>query len=198
VGFESGRFNSAAAATFVSTLALFVGMLGASSNLRVFTILALLGSSWLAFEVGYYDTSLLRYSTGTPGKAIACLVVLFVCRKHRRDILSPQAQTASTKRGNTMATMTAPVTDTKRIPGGSFLITDPTAADCFLFPKTSPKSSGKLPRPQRTSPSTRSWPASDQIEAKDFAVTKRLLKEAAGLGLTAIDIPRGVRRPRDG
>jgi hypothetical protein len=77
-GFESVRFNSAAAATFVSTLALFVGMLGASSNLRVFTILALLGSSWLAFEVGYYDTSLLRYSTGTPGKAIACLVVLFV------------------------------------------------------------------------------------------------------------------------
>ena len=33
-----------------------------------------------------------------------------------------------------MATMTAPVTDTKRIPGGSFLITDPTAADCF-FPE---------------------------------------------------------------
>ena len=33
-----------------------------------------------------------------------------------------------------MATMTAPVADTKRIPGGSFLITDPAAADCF-FPE---------------------------------------------------------------
>ena len=33
-----------------------------------------------------------------------------------------------------MATMTAPVTDTKRIPGGSFLITDPAPADCF-FPE---------------------------------------------------------------
>jgi hypothetical protein len=76
-GFESVRFNSAAAATAVSTLALFVGMLGASSNLRVFAILTLLGSAWLAFEVGYYDTSLLIYSTGTPWKAIACLVVLF-------------------------------------------------------------------------------------------------------------------------
>jgi alkylation response protein AidB-like acyl-CoA dehydrogenase len=32
-------------------------------------------------------------------------------------------------------------------------------------------------------------PASDQIDAKDFSVTRRLLKEAADLGLTAIDIP---------
>ena len=77
-GFESARFNSAASATFVSTLALFVGMLGASSNLRVFAILTLLGSAWLALEVGHYDTSLLLYSSGTPRKAIVCLVVLFV------------------------------------------------------------------------------------------------------------------------
>jgi hypothetical protein len=33
-----------------------------------------------------------------------------------------------------MATMTAPVTEQKHIPGGSFLITDPTPADCF-FPE---------------------------------------------------------------
>ena len=32
-------------------------------------------------------------------------------------------------------------------------------------------------------------PASDQIEAKDFSVTRRLIKEAADLGLTSVDIP---------
>ena len=32
-------------------------------------------------------------------------------------------------------------------------------------------------------------PVSDQIEAKDFSVTRRLIKEAADLGLTSVDIP---------
>ena len=32
-------------------------------------------------------------------------------------------------------------------------------------------------------------PVSDQIEAKDFSVTRRLIKEASELGLTSVDIP---------
>src|ERR1019366_8537724 len=32
-------------------------------------------------------------------------------------------------------------------------------------------------------------PVSDAIEAKDFAVTRRLLREASDLGLTSVDVP---------
>src|SRR5258705_10987197 len=87
-----------------------------------------------------------------------------------------------------MATMTAPVTDTKRTPGGSFLITDPTPADCF-FPEDFTEEQRQIAETTANFAINEIMPASDQIEAKDFAVTKRLLKEAAELGLTAIDIP---------
>jgi alkylation response protein AidB-like acyl-CoA dehydrogenase len=87
-----------------------------------------------------------------------------------------------------MATMTAPITDTKHIPGGSFLITDPTAADCF-FPEDFTEEQRQIAETTANFAVNEIMPASDQIEAKDFAVTKRLLKEAADLGLTAIDIP---------
>ena len=87
-----------------------------------------------------------------------------------------------------MATMTAPIADTKRIPGGSFLITDPAAADCF-FPEDFTDEQKQIAETTANFAINEIMPASDQIEAKDFAVTKRLLKEAADLGLTAIDIP---------
>ncbi len=87
-----------------------------------------------------------------------------------------------------MATMTAPVTDTKHIPGGSFLITDPTAADCF-FPEDFTDEQKQIAETTANFAINEIVPASDKIEAKDFAVTKRLLQEAAELGLTAIDIP---------
>jgi butyryl-CoA dehydrogenase len=87
-----------------------------------------------------------------------------------------------------MATMTAPIADTKRIPGGSFLITDPIAADCF-FPEDFTEEQRQIAETTANFAVNEIMPASDQIEAKDFAVTKRLLKEAAELGLTAIDIP---------
>jgi alkylation response protein AidB-like acyl-CoA dehydrogenase len=87
-----------------------------------------------------------------------------------------------------MATMTAPITDTKHIPGGSFLITDPTAADCF-FPEDFTEEQRQIAETTANFAVNEIMPASDQIEAKDFAVTRRLLKEAADLGLTAIDIP---------
>src|SRR5882757_3725062 len=87
-----------------------------------------------------------------------------------------------------MATMTAPIADTKRIPGGSFLITDPTAADCF-FPEDFTDEHKQIAETTANFAVNEIMPASDQIEAKDFSVTKRLLKEAADLGLAAIDIP---------
>jgi alkylation response protein AidB-like acyl-CoA dehydrogenase len=87
-----------------------------------------------------------------------------------------------------MATMTAPVTDTKRIPGGSFLITDPTPADCF-FPEDFTDEHKQIAETTANFAVNEIMPASDKIEAKDFSVTRRLLKEAADLGLTAIDIP---------
>ncbi len=87
-----------------------------------------------------------------------------------------------------MATMTAPITDTKRIPGGSFLITDPPPADCF-FPEDFTDEHKQIAETTANFAINEIMPASDQIEAKDFAVTTRLLKEAANLGLTAIDIP---------
>jgi alkylation response protein AidB-like acyl-CoA dehydrogenase len=87
-----------------------------------------------------------------------------------------------------MATMTAPITDTKHIPGGSFLITDPTAADCFS-PEDFTDEHRQIAETTANFATNEIMPVSDQIEAKDFSVTRRLLKEAADLGLTAIDIP---------
>jgi alkylation response protein AidB-like acyl-CoA dehydrogenase len=88
-----------------------------------------------------------------------------------------------------MATMTTPIpTDTKHIPGGSFLITDATPADCF-FPEDFTDEHKQIAETTANFAINEIMPASDKIEAKDFSVTRRLLKEAADLGLTAIDIP---------
>src|SRR3981081_3000233 len=88
-----------------------------------------------------------------------------------------------------MATMTTPTpTDTKHIPGGSFLITDPTPVDCF-FPEDFTDEHKQIAETTANFAVNEIMPASDKIEAKDFSVTRRLLKEAADLGLTAIDIP---------
>src|ERR1700679_1979639 len=88
-----------------------------------------------------------------------------------------------------MATMTTPTpTDTKRIPGGSFLIADPTPADCF-FPEDFTDEHKQIAETTANFAINEIMPASDQIEAKDFSVTRRLLKEAEELGLTAVDIP---------
>src|ERR1700752_3714763 len=83
---------------------------------------------------------------------------------------------------------TPTTTDRKPLPGGSFLITDPTPADCF-FPENFTDEQKQIDETTANFATNEIVPASDKIEAKDFAVTKRLLKEAADLGLTAIDIP---------
>jgi alkylation response protein AidB-like acyl-CoA dehydrogenase len=88
-----------------------------------------------------------------------------------------------------MATMTTPEpTTATRIAGGSFLISDPTPADCF-FPEDFTDEHKQIAETTANFAVNEIMPASDSIEAKDFSVTKRLLKEAAELGLTAIDIP---------
>jgi alkylation response protein AidB-like acyl-CoA dehydrogenase len=92
-----------------------------------------------------------------------------------------------------MATMTTPTPSSaesaaKRTPGGSFLITDATAVDCF-FPEDFTDEHKQIAETTANFAINEIMPASDQIEAKDFSVTRRLLKEAAELGLTAVDIP---------
>ena len=79
-------------------------------------------------------------------------------------------------------------TDRKIIPGGSFLISDPTPSDC-LFPEDFTEEQRQIAQTTTEFATNEIVPASDQIEAKDFSVIRRLLKEAADLGLTSVDIP---------
>ena len=87
-----------------------------------------------------------------------------------------------------MATMTASLTPAKRIPGGAFLITDATPADCF-FPEDFTDEHRQIAQTTFDFAMNEVFPASDAIEAKDFAVTRDLLRKASDLGLTAVDIP---------
>ena len=87
-----------------------------------------------------------------------------------------------------MATLTTPAPTSTRIPGGGFLITNPTPADCF-FPEDFTEEHRQIAQTTADFATNEILPVSDQIEAKDFAVTRRLIKEAADLGLTSVDIP---------
>jgi butyryl-CoA dehydrogenase len=87
-----------------------------------------------------------------------------------------------------MATLTAPLTTAKRIPGGAFLITDATPASCF-FPEDFTDEHRQIAQTTADFATNEVVPLHDVIEAKDFAVTRRLLREASELGLTSVDIP---------
>jgi alkylation response protein AidB-like acyl-CoA dehydrogenase len=88
-----------------------------------------------------------------------------------------------------MATMTVPTSaDKKIVPGGSFLISNPTAADCF-FPEDFTEEHRQIAQTTAEFALNEIVSVSDQIEAKDFSVTRRLIKEASELGLTSVDIP---------
>jgi butyryl-CoA dehydrogenase len=87
-----------------------------------------------------------------------------------------------------MATLTEPLTPAIRIPGGAFLISDATPADCF-FPEDFTEEHRQIAQTTLEFATNEVAPASDAIEAKDFAVTRRLLQEASDLGLTSVDIP---------
>jgi alkylation response protein AidB-like acyl-CoA dehydrogenase len=89
-----------------------------------------------------------------------------------------------------MATTTAAPTSTgkKVFPGGSFLISDSTPQDCF-FPEDFSEEQRQIAQTTADFATNEIVPVSDQIEAKDFSVIRRLLKEASELGLTSVDIP---------
>src|SRR5580698_6007460 len=88
-----------------------------------------------------------------------------------------------------MATMTTvPTPTTKRVPGGSFLIDDINAADCF-FPEDFTEEHRQIAQTTADFAMNEIVPVSEQIEAKDFSLTRRLIKEASELGLTSVDIP---------
>ena len=87
-----------------------------------------------------------------------------------------------------MATMTIPAPSKTLTPGGAFLITAATPADCF-FPEDFTDEHKQIAQTTAEFAVNEILPQSDAIEAKDFSVTRRLIKEAAELGLTAIDIP---------
>ncbi|HEX3571344.1 MAG TPA: acyl-CoA dehydrogenase family protein [Acidobacteriaceae bacterium] len=86
-----------------------------------------------------------------------------------------------------MGTITAPV-KTKAVPGGGFLIADAASDDCF-FPEDFTDEHKQIAATTADFADKEIVPASDAIEAKDFTTTRRLLKEAAELGLTSVDIP---------
>ena len=87
-----------------------------------------------------------------------------------------------------MATMTASLTPTKRIPGGSFLISDATAADCF-FPEDFTEEHRQIAQTTLDFAMNEVVPVGEALEAKDFVVTRRLIREASELGLCSVDIP---------
>ncbi len=87
-----------------------------------------------------------------------------------------------------MATLAATLMNKKIIPGGSFLISDSTPQDCF-FPEDFSEEQRQIAQTTAEFAANEIVPVSDQIEAKDFSVIRRLLKEASELGLTSVDIP---------
>ena len=87
-----------------------------------------------------------------------------------------------------MATLAPVHTDRKIIPGGGFLISNPSPADCF-FPEDFTEEQRQVAQTTTEFATNEIVPVSDQIEAKDFAVTRRLIKQASDLGLTSVDIP---------
>ena len=71
---------------------------------------------------------------------------------------------------------------------GSFLISDAAPEDCF-FPEDFTEEHRQIAQTTADFAINEVMPASDAIEAKDFAVTRRLIREASDLGLASVDIP---------
>ncbi len=84
-------------------------------------------------------------------------------------------------------TTSSPV-ERKIITGGSFLILDAAPADCF-FPEDFTDEHRQIAQTTSDFAINEVMPQSDTIEVKDFAVTRRLMKEAGDLGLLAVDVP---------
>ncbi|HKO14476.1 MAG TPA: acyl-CoA dehydrogenase family protein, partial [Acidobacteriaceae bacterium] len=83
-----------------------------------------------------------------------------------------------------MATATTP----NVIPGGSFLISNATPDDIFTLEDLSDEQQ-EIARTTAEFAEKSILPRAAEIEAKDFSVTRELLREAGSLGLMAVDIP---------
>jgi alkylation response protein AidB-like acyl-CoA dehydrogenase len=85
-----------------------------------------------------------------------------------------------------MATIASPIA--KSIAGGSFLIEDRTPAEVFT-PEDFSEEQRQIAETASQFALNEVLPAADQIEAKNFEVTRGLLRKAGDLGLMAVDIP---------
>ncbi len=86
-----------------------------------------------------------------------------------------------------MATLTAPAASTL-IPGGAFLITNPTPDQSFS-PEDFTEEHRQIAQTTNDFAAREVLPRLASIESKDFTVIRDLFKKAADLGLTAVDIP---------
>jgi butyryl-CoA dehydrogenase len=87
-----------------------------------------------------------------------------------------------------MATLASATVSKKLIPGGSFLVSNPAPSDC-LFSEDFTEEQRQIAQTTAEFAANEIVPVSDAIEAKDFSVTRRLIKQASELGLTSVDIP---------
>jgi butyryl-CoA dehydrogenase len=84
---------------------------------------------------------------------------------------------------STVATFTA-----KRATGGSFLIEDLRPEDVFT-PEDLSEEQQQIAQTTSAFAEERILPASDQIEAKNFDVSRSLMRQAGELGLFSVDVP---------
>jgi alkylation response protein AidB-like acyl-CoA dehydrogenase len=87
-----------------------------------------------------------------------------------------------------MATLSVTPANGKILQGGSFLISDAVAADCF-FPEDFTEEHRQIAQTTTEFALNEVVPMSEAIESKDFSVTRRLIRQASELGLTSVDIP---------
>src|SRR5690348_12767989 len=86
-----------------------------------------------------------------------------------------------------MATTTTKMA-AKRAKGGSFLIEDLQPQDIFT-PEDFTEEHRQIAKTTVEFTTNEVMPAAAQIEAKDFAVTRGLLRKAGELGLMSVDVP---------
>ena len=84
--------------------------------------------------------------------------------------------------------LTRPAVSVKRTKGGSFLIEESKPEDVFM-PEDLSEEQRQVAKTANEFVTNEVMPAIDEIEAKNFAVTKGLLRNAGELGLLSVDVP---------
>ncbi|MGE0405579.1 MAG: acyl-CoA dehydrogenase family protein [Candidatus Korobacteraceae bacterium] len=85
-----------------------------------------------------------------------------------------------------MATKTAAIAN--KIPGGSFLIEDRQTEEVFT-PEDFTEEHRQVAQTAEEFALNEIVPASERIEAKDWSVTRQLIRKASELGLSSVDVP---------